>query len=127
MSWRIDTSLERCHADAAESIEEAFFAATLGNIHVDDALDRVHDLVVRDRRTDDFAERRIRAAGRAAERDLVPLLPALIDTEDADVADRMVTAAVHAAGHLQLDLAEVVQVVEVVEALVDLRGDRNRA
>src|SRR5512145_619841 len=100
MSWRINTSLERCHTDAAEGVEEALFLVTLGNVHVDDALDRVHDLVERDRRPDDFAERRVCAAGRAAERDLVPLLAALVDAEDADVADRVVAAAVHATRHL---------------------------
>src|SRR6185436_5457390 len=110
MSWRIDSCLERCPADAAEGVEEALFLVPLGDVHVDDAFDGIDDLVERDRRADDFAERRVRAAGRAAERDLVPLLPALIDAEDADVADRVVTAAVHAARHLQLNLAEVVQV-----------------
>src|SRR4249919_62511 len=127
MSWRIYTCLEGRHTDAAESFQEALVLVTLGDIHADDALDRIRDLVVRDRRTDHLAERCVPTTGRAAERDLVPLLAALIDTQDADMADRMVTAAVHAAGHLQLDLAEVVQVVEIVEALVDLLGDRNRA
>src|SRR5918994_1989513 len=127
MSWRIDTSLERRHADAAEGVEEALFLVTLGDIDADDTLDRIDDFVESDRRADHFAERRVRAAGRAAERDLVPLLAALIDAEDADVADRVVAAAVHAARHLELDLAEVVQVIQVVEPLVDLRGDRDRA
>src|SRR4030095_11973835 len=77
-------------------------------------------------RADHFAERRVLSAGRAAERDLVPLLAALIDAEDADVTDRVMAAAIHAAGHLQLNLAEVVQMIEVVETLVDLRGDRDR-
>src|SRR5262245_42200832 len=120
MSWRINPGLERCHADAAESVEEALFLIPFGNVHIDDPFDRIHDLVERDRRADHFAERRVLSAGRAAERDLVPLLAALIDTEDADVTDRVVTAAIHAARHLQLNLAEVVQVIEVVETLVDL-------
>src|SRR5512138_1130637 len=127
MSWRIYTCLERSHTDAAEGFEEALVLVTLGDVHADDALDRIRDLVERDRRADHFAERGVFAAGRAAERDLVPLLAALIDAEDADVADGVMAAAVHAAGHLQLDLAEVVQVVEVVEALVDLLCDRDRA
>src|SRR4051794_17115471 len=107
MSWRIDTSLERCHADAAEGIEEALFLVPLGDVHVEDALDSIHDFVERDRRSNHFAERCVLTAGRATERDLVPLLAALIDAEDADVADRVMAAAVHAARHLQLDLAEV--------------------
>ena len=64
------------------------------------------------------------AAGRAAEGDLVPLLAVLIDAQDADVPDVVVAAGIHAAGHLDLDLAEVVQVVEIVEALLDVAARR---
>ncbi len=66
------------------------------------------------------------AVGRAAEGDLVPLLAVLIDAEDADVPDVVVAAGIHAAGHLDLDLAQVVEVVEVIEALLDLTW-RHRA
>ena len=40
--------------------------------------------------------------------------------------DVVVAARVHAAGHVELEVAEVVQVVEVVEAALDRLGDRDR-
>ena len=63
---------------------------------------------------------------RAADRDLVPLLAVLVDAEHADVADVMMAAGVHAAGDVEVELADVVQVVEVVEAALDRFGDRDR-
>ncbi len=60
------------------------------------------------------------AAGRAAERDLVPLLATLVDAEDADVPDVVMPTGIHAAGHLDLDVAQIVEVIEIVEPLVDL-------
>ena len=52
--------------------------------------------------------------------------PVLVDAEDADVADVVVAAGVHAARDVQVQLADVVQVVEVVEAALDRLGDRDR-
>ncbi len=40
--------------------------------------------------------------------------------ENADVPDVMMAAAIHAPGHLDLDIAQIVEVVEIVEALLDL-------
>ncbi|MGV8547002.1 hypothetical protein ACV35P_35755, partial [Pseudomonas aeruginosa] len=50
----------------------------------------------------------------------------LVDAEDADVADVLVAAGVHPAGDVQAKLADVVQVVEVLEALLDTLGDGDR-
>src|SRR5262249_44477307 len=125
MSWRIHAGLERCHADTAESVEEAFTVLALGDVGIEDALERLRDFGLRHGRADHLADRGIVTAGGAAERDLVPLLAALVDAEDADVADGMMSAAVHAARHLELDLAEIVEIVEAVEALVDLLRDRD--
>src|SRR2546422_8046369 len=58
--------------------------------------------------------------------DLVPLLAALVDAEYSDVADVMVATGVHAAGDIEVDLADVVQVVEIVEALLNCLGHRDR-
>jgi hypothetical protein len=62
----------------------------------------------------------------AAERDLVELGVVLVDTEHADVADVVVTASVHAAGDVEVDIADVEQIVEVVETRLDCGGDRDR-
>ena len=77
--------------------------------------DGVGNLLLGHRRADDLAQRR-RRGRRAADGDLVPLLAVLIDAENADVADVVMAAGIHAAGHLDLDRAEVVEIVEIVEA-----------
>jgi hypothetical protein len=63
--------------------------------------------------------RRTGGAVRAAQRDLVPLLAVLVDAQDADVAAVVVAAAVDAAADVQVDLAQVVQLVQVLVALGD--------
>ena len=94
-------------------------------IDIDQVLDDVGNVRRRERRADDLSERGVVALG-AAQRDLVPLAAVLVDAEDADVADVVVAAGVHAAGHVELEIADVVQVVEVVEAALDRFGDRDR-
>ena len=59
----------------------------------------------------------------AAERDLVPLLAVLIDAENADGAEVMVAAGVHATGDVELQFADVVLVIQILETLLDRRGD----
>ncbi len=43
------------------------------------------------------------------------------------MAHVVVAAGVHAARHLQLDFADIVEIVQSVELFVDLLGDGNRA
>src|SRR4051812_42849813 len=117
MSCRIHVLLERGDADAADRMQELLAVLSPGEIDIENATDGARDFAFRHRRPDDVAERDL-AGGRAAERDLVPLLAVLIDAEDADVTDMMVAARIHAARHLDLDVAEVVKEVEVVEALL---------
>src|SRR6185369_13421301 len=63
----------------------------------------------------------------AADFDLVPLLAVLIDAEDADVPDVVMAACVHAARNVEVELADVEHVVEIVEAALDRLRDRDRA
>jgi hypothetical protein len=87
-----------------------------------------HDVghfVGRERGADHLAERRMLAL-RPADRHLVPLGAVLVDTQDADVPDVMVAARVHAAGNVEIELADVVQIVEVVETALDRLGDGDR-
>src|ERR1700733_234624 len=114
----IGSFLKWLYPKAAHGVEKALLGLTLFYIDFQQALDRVGDLPLRHRRADDGAQGSIRAGG-AADGDLIPLFAALIDAEDADVADVMVTAGVHAPGHLDVDLAQIVQIVVVVELLVD--------
>ena len=78
-----------------------------------------------ERRADDFAQRAVFALG-AAEGDLIPLAAVLIDAKNADIADVVMAASVHAAGDVQADIAQIVQVIEVVETCLNRLGDRDR-
>src|SRR3546814_4578147 len=102
----------------AEAIEEGFFGiVTPFEIGVHDALDAVGNLVARQRTAHALAHRR--AVGRrAAEHHLVPLLATLVDAEDADVADAVLAAAVHATAHGDADRADVILIVEIGRAHV---------
>src|SRR6202044_2618906 len=74
---------------------------------------------------DDAAERGVLAL-LAANFDLVPLTAVLVDAQDADVADMVVAAGIHAARNIEVEFADVVLVIEVVEAALDGFGDRDR-
>ena len=70
------------------------------------------------RRSDHRTQRCVRA-GRAANGDLVPGFAALVDTKYADVANMVVSAGIHAARHLDVEFAQVVLVIVIVETIVD--------
>src|SRR5438067_5834904 len=128
----IDVFLERRDAEAVHHVDEALgVAVAVVEVALDQAPDHVGHLSARDRGADHFAKRGLRAtrpnlALVAADLDLVPLLAVLVDAEDADVADVVVAAGVHAAGDVEVEIADVVQVVEVVEATLNRFGNRNR-
>src|SRR5258708_15366412 len=134
----INTFLERLDADALHDVDEALgVAVALPQIALDQALDHVGALGARERRPDDLAEGCAKRGGPARRRlphlslvaadlDLVPLLAVLVDAEDADVADVVVAAGVHAARDVEVELADIVLVVEIVEAPLQRLGDRDR-
>src|SRR5690606_25982222 len=57
---------------------------------------------------------------------LIPLLTILIDSQDADVTDVVMPTGIDATRYVQIQLADVILVVEIVEALLDSRRDRYR-
>src|SRR5262245_21428942 len=125
MSVAIDAFLEGFDADALRDVHEALgFAVPPFQIDLDEPLDHVRDIRAGERWADHFAERRRSLI--ATNFDLIPLLAVLVDAEDADVADVMVAAGVHAPGDVQVELADLVQVVQVVEALLDRLRHRDR-
>src|SRR5262245_41769598 len=112
-------------------VDEAFRVAVAAReVALDELFDHVGNLGTREGRADDLAERRAHARADlalvAADLDLVPLLAVLVDAEDAYVADVVMAAGVHATRDVHVDLADVVQVVEIVEALLDRLGYRDR-
>ena len=62
----------------------------------------------------------------SADRYLIPFGATFIDAQDADIPDMVMPACVHATGDIQVELADVVQVVEVVETLLNRLRNRDR-
>src|SRR3954468_6971691 len=127
----IDEFLERRGTDAIHHVDEALSVAVpVREIAVDQTPDDVGHLGTRECRTDDFAKRCPEPwaylALVAADLDLIPLLAVLVDAENADMPDVVVAAGVHAAGDVEIELADVVQIVEIVEAPLDGLRDRDR-
>src|SRR5690242_15301965 len=123
MSWRIDTSLERSHTDATERIDETFALFALGNIDIENAFECRGHFGFCNRGSDDTAERSQISVSDTAQGNLIPLFAVLIDAEDADVADMMMTAGIHAARHFEFDISEIVEIIEIVEPFIDLLCD----
>src|SRR5262249_53495207 len=131
ISVAINRFLEGLDADAMHHVDEALrLAVAARQIAFDELLDDVGNLGPRERRADHLAERRSDAGLDlslvATDLDLVPLLAVLVDAENADVSDVVVTASVHAARDVHVDLTDIVQVVEIVEALLDRLGHGDR-
>src|SRR5712691_7879453 len=131
ISVAINGFLERFGADAVHDVDEALGVAVAPReIALDQLFDHVGDLGASERWADDLAEGCTPAGPDftliSPDFDLVPLLAALVDAEYADVADVMVATGVHAAGDIEVDLADIVQVVEIVEALLNCLGHRDR-
>src|SRR5687768_7037389 len=110
MSVAIDAFLERFDADAMHDVHEALgVAVAVLDIGLNEFLYYIGHVRARERRADNLPQCR----GRLVTPDLhlVPLFAVLIDTEDADVADVVLPAGVHAARDIEVQLADLVQVV----------------
>ena len=126
--------LERVEPYPAQRVDKGFLACALAGarllVNRQHGVDHVRHFGSRKRRTDHPAGTRgaaQRRAVRAAQRDLVPLLPVLVDAENADVAAVVVAAGIDAAADVQVDLAQVMQFVQILVALGDGGRDRDRA
>src|SRR5207244_6987219 len=124
MSSGINAFLEGFDAEPAHRVDEMLVVMAAFDINIDEAGDDLGHLGGSKRRTDDFTQRGMVPLG-AANGDLIPLLAVFIDTEDPDVADVMMSAGVHAAGYVERDASDVMQIVEVIESPLDRFGDRN--
>src|SRR5580658_11031147 len=103
--YRIGALPEDRQTDAPQRVDETLALGAQRAVGFHDAFDGGGHLVLRYRRPDHLTEGG-KTIGRATQADLIPLLAMLIDAEDADVAHVVVAAGVHAAGHLDLDLAQ---------------------
>src|SRR5580704_1494860 len=97
MISRIDPLPEGLNANAPYCLQEGLLHSfTLLDIHGENCGNRRSHCGLRHRGSDDFPERDL-SAGRAAKRNLIPLLAALFDPEDADMADVVMATGIHAA------------------------------
>src|SRR6201996_9382960 len=122
----ISDVLERLHADAAIGVEEAFAVLAGCEIIADDAFDRRTDLVDRKARSHDVADAGVFGAG-AAKLELVEFDALLVDAQDADMAGVMMAAGIDAAGYLDLEFADLMLAIELLEALRNILRNRDRA
>src|SRR4029079_5574295 len=114
MSRGIDALLEGIDADALDGVDEPLVFFPDLEVGLDQARNDIGHVVRRERGADHLAERRALAL-RTADRDLVPLGTVLVDAKHADMADVVVAARVHASGNVEIELADVVQIIQIVE------------
>jgi hypothetical protein len=126
LSSGIERFLERLGADAAVGLGKPLTVAALAQIDGDQRVDCVRHRAGRDRGPDDRAKGRV-LVGAAADGDLIKLLAALVEAEDADVADMVMATGVDAAGDLDAQLADLLLALEIRQALGDALGDGNGA
>src|SRR5690606_25995070 len=131
MTWSIlmirciDALLEGGDANAAEGVEKLFILGTLLHVDANDLFDDVGHVLLGEGWAEDLSDVGF-AAGAATQGHLVELGTFLVHPENADMADVVVPAGIHAAGNVQVQLADVEQVIEVVEAALDGFGNRDR-
>src|SRR5476649_184312 len=121
----IDALLERVDADTLVGIDETLVFVALLDVHVDQLLDDIRHDVLSEGRAKDLAQAGV-TAGATTQGDLIELFAFLVHAQNADVPHVVVTTSVHAAGNVQVQLADVEQVVQVVEAALDGLGNRDR-
>jgi hypothetical protein len=127
MSICIHRCLERSEADPTKGLEEALVSDTLPLMGQDDGLDGRRHLVEWKSRPKHIANTRIVEARAAAKRELVEFLAFLIDAEDTDMADMMVTAGIDAAADVNLEFADIRGEIRIGEAAISCATGMARA
>src|SRR5208337_1486445 len=123
----IKSLLERSHANPPVGGKKILCRARAElQIGIDDGLDRVDDLLGRKTAPGERADIASLVGG-AAERQLIGLRPGLLQSENADMADMMMSAGINAAGNIDLELADVPRPRAIAEPLRNTLRDGNRA
>ncbi len=115
---------ERVDANAVDRIDEKLFLDALSHIDFQQATNHFRHLSGGERGADDFANG-TGIALRTTDGNLVPLRAILVDPENTDIADMMMTAGVDAARAIQLDVADVMLKIDIVETLCNGLCDRD--
>src|SRR5690606_26382739 len=118
-----DRLLKRVVANTAVGFQERFAVLSLDDVEIQNVGDDVRDLVAGKRGTEDFTQGRF-FTGVAAQGNLEEFVAFVVHAQNADVADVVVTTGVHAVGNVQVDFAQIVQIIQIVKA--HLNGFRHR-
>ena len=118
----IDSLLEGIHSDTLISGKERLALDAFLNIHINDLGDYTGDVIFKERWADNLTHLGI-SAGAATEGHLIVLFAFFVDTQNTDVANVVMTAGIHAAGDIQFDITQVIQIVQVVELTLNLLGN----
>jgi hypothetical protein len=110
------SGLERRVAEAADGVDEGFTGLALVQVDLHQPFDRIRHFCGGEARAEDIAQRSV-LGGIAAKRDLVGFLAALLEAENADIADVMMPTGVDAAGNLYAQRPDLALARGVGEAL----------
>src|SRR5690606_7379674 len=113
MSWAIDRLLKRVVANAAVGFQEGFTLQTLGDVEIQNLGNDVRNLLAGKGWAKDLSQGRL-FTGVAAQGNLEELFAFFVHTQNADVADVVVTTGVHAAGNVQVDFAQIVEIIQII-------------
>src|SRR5207248_7200350 len=95
-------------------------------VGLNNILDHISDFGIGHRRPDQASELCV-LVGAAANRDLIELLAVLLDTENADMADVMMTAGVDAAGNVDVQSPDQIGGIVIGKAPRQFLRNRDRA
>src|SRR5690554_2506745 len=115
ISWGIHSLLERLYANTFVGIDKQLTFVAQLDIQVGDLLNHVNHFVSIERRADLVANAGHFIAA-AAKGDLIKLLAFFIHTKNTDVANMVMATGVHAARDIQIQLAQIVQIIHVIKA-----------
>jgi len=120
----INLVFEGFDADAVESIQKNFVRVAMRQVDADDLFHGIRDFCRCKGGANHLAGAGL-AALTTAQGDLIELGIVLVHPQDADMGHMVVAAGVHAAGDVEVQFAQVKQVIQVTEARLDGVGDRD--
>src|SRR5574344_502209 len=116
--------LERLQADTLVGVDKTLFRGAMVDVDMDQCADDIRHVLLGKGWPQNLAQAGFTATV-AAQRYLIKLLAFLVHTQNADMANMVMAAGVHAAGNVQVQIANVEQVVQILKTLLDGFGHRN--
>src|SRR5690606_7015982 len=123
-SFGIDTLLKRGRSDTAIGIDKQFFTSAIVNVHINQLLNHRRHILGAKRRAKYHAQGCLFARA-AAQLDLIKLFAFFINTQNPDVTYVVMTTSVHTAGYVEVNIAQVIHVIEIVKLTLNRFGNRD--